>query len=120
MSEDKKHSSFAVVIEPEFDENNTWTGQVVAFLEEEIENDLSEDELLKLRSVTGMMASCLQIMEEEPEFLEYVQQYLLNNNEQFVKEMMDKMQEIDAPTFTRSEDGKVITLQFNSKTYGNA
>jgi hypothetical protein len=121
MSEDKKHSSFAVAIHPEFDEKGKWTGIVSANLEEEIFDDFSDDEITQLRSVTGMLAGCLQLMERDPEFLEYVKDHFIYENEQMVQEMLDALgEDEETPKFTRSEDGNVITLNFNTKTYGNA
>lgn len=119
MTDQKKseHSNFGVGVEPIF-EDGKWTGEIVAFVEEDFKDDLSEDELIQIRSVVGMMASTLQLMEHDPEFLEYVRDHFINNFQEMIANILNEEQE--QPSFTRSEDGKVITLKFDSKTYGNA
>lgn len=119
MTEDKKSSSFAVAINPEFDDNGEWTGSVTAHIEEDVQNDLNEEQLLQIRSVCGMMAACLPLMEEDSEFLDYVKDFFYANYEQLIEQMLSEM-EGDKPNFTRSADGKVITLDFDTKTHGSA
>jgi hypothetical protein len=87
-------------------------------VEEDIEDDLSEDDRMKIRSVVGMMASTLQLMEQDEDFLDYVRSHFIENFTDMIAEFLEDAEE--EPTFTRSEDGKVITLNFNTKTYGNA
>tara|TARA_R100001015_G_C4596148_1_gene151349 strand:+ start:359 stop:736 length:378 start_codon:yes stop_codon:yes gene_type:complete len=116
------HSSFAVVIDPEF-EKGEWTGNVSASIEEDLQGDLSEDEAEKILKVCAMIASTLHLMEEEPEFLDFLTNYF---NKHFSKKL-EKIYEVEleepkkeSPVFTRSSDGKVITLNFNTKTFGSA
>ena len=111
------NSSFAVVISPEYDENNEWTGVVSAFLEEDVQKDLKEDEVAQLRMVTTLLASCLPLMEADTEFLDYIKEFYYNNFEEKLEELESLK---DKPVFTRSEDGKVITLDFDTKTHGSA
>lgn len=113
-----KHSTFGVGVEPVF-EDGKWTGEVVAFVEEDYHDDLSEDELAQIRSVVGMMASTLQLMEHDPDFLDYVREYFITNFTDMIARFVGEEEE-RAPSFTRSDDGKVITLKFDTKTYGNA
>ena len=113
---DKIHSSFAVAVEPEFDDAGKWTGSITAHIEEDVKGDLSDEELLQIRSVCGMMASTLLLMENDEEFLDYVKQFFLDNNEEMVNEMLASID--DAPNFTK--EGNVITLNFNTKTHGSA
>lgn len=120
MSDETLHSNFAVAIDPEFNEEGKWTGIVSAYVEEDLQNDLSEDELVQIRSVVGMMASCLQLMERDEDFLDYVRAFFIANNEDMISEILEDYEESKKPSFTRSEDGNVITLNFNTKTYGNA
>ena len=119
MSEEStiKHSSFAVALEPEFKEDGTWTGEVTAHVEESLHGDLSDDELTQIRSVCGMMASCLTLMEDDPDFLDYVRDYFISNYEGLIAEFIERVED-DRPDFTK--EGNVITLNFNTKTYGNA
>lgn len=118
MSDEKAtNSNFAVALIPEF-ENGKWTGIVSAHIEEDLHNDLSVDELTQIRSVCGMMAASLTLMENDPEFLDYVRSYFIDNFQALVDDILSDAE--DKPSFTRSEDGKVITLSFDSKTYGNA
>jgi len=113
---DNNHSSFAVAIEPEFGEDNKWTGVISAHIEEEIKDDLSEEELIQIRSVCGMMASTLILMENDEEFLEYVKDFFISNNEEMISDMLSSIE--DKPNFTK--DGNVITLSFDTKTHGSA
>ena len=115
---EKKHSTFGVGVEPIFDENGQWTGEVSAYVEEDLRDDLSEDDRMKIRSVVGMMASTLELMEHDEDFLDYVRSYFISNFTDMIDEFLEDAEK--EPTFTRSEDGKVITLNFNTKTYGNA
>jgi hypothetical protein len=112
------HSSFAIVLTPEFNEDKTWNGAVEIHIEEDNQNDLDADQLEQIRSVSGLLATCLPLMEQDPEFLEYVQNFYLENFQTVIDEL-DELGD-DKPNFTRSEDGKVITLNFSSKTYGSA
>lgn len=120
MSEENemKTSSFAVVIEPEF-ENGQWTGTVGAHIEEDVLDDLDVDELTQIRSVVGMMASTLTLMEHDPEFLDYVRDHFIDNYQEIVEQFLNDIED-NSPNFTRSEDGKVIQLNFNTKTHGSA
>lgn len=122
MTEEKKASSFAIVIEPEFDEDNNWTGSVSASMEEDLAGDLEDDAVDQIRHVSGMIATCLQIMEADKEFLEFVKNYYAVHNAELFLELAEELEEEEdqPPKFTRSKDGKVITLNFDTKTYGNA
>jgi len=116
MSEDteQKTSSFAVVLTPEFS-NGSWNGSVTAHIEEEILDDLGEIEISQIRNACGMMASSIMLMELDEEFRDYVRNFFVDNFESFIEDIQN-----DMPSFTRSEDGKVITLHMNTKTHGSA
>jgi hypothetical protein len=120
-TDNAKHSTFGVAIDPEF-KDGKWTGNVSAFVEEELHDDLSEDEIFQIRSVCGMVAASLQLMEEDPDFLEYLKEYFASNLSYIVENeyQVDMEEQEKSPNFSRSEDGKVITLDFNTKTYGSA
>lgn len=120
MTDEPNQSSFAVAITPEFDEEGKWTGAVSATLEEDVCNDLDADELLQIRSVCGMLAACLPLMEEDPDFLDYIKGYFSSNYTQLIDEILDEAEAESKPNFVRSKDGKVITLDFNTKTHGSA
>lgn len=113
---DKTHSSFAVAVEPEFDNDGKWTGSISAHIEEDVRADLSDDELIQIRSVCGMMASTLLLMENDEDFLEYVKSFFFSANEEMINEMLGDIE--DEPNFTK--EGNVITLNFNTKTHGSA
>lgn len=122
MSDDtqKTNSSFAVALVPEFKEDGTWSGAVMAHIEEDVKDDLKDDELTQIRSVCGMLASCLPLLEQDPDFCDYVQEFFLQNYKEMISEYIEDKESENAPSFTRSEDGKVITLDFSTKTYGSA
>ena len=122
MTEEKKASSFAVVLEPEFDEADNWTGAISAIMEEDLTGDLSDDAVDQIRHVSGMIATCLKIMESDKEFLEFVKNYYAVHNAELFLELAEELEEDEdqSPKFTRSKDGKVITLNFDTKTYGSA
>ena len=111
-------SSFAIVVTPEFNESGNWAGTIGVHMEEDFQNDLDVDELTQIRSVCGMMASTLTLMETDTEFMEYVRDYFLDNYQSMVDQFLDAVEE--QPTFTRTKDGNVITLNFNTKTHGSA
>ena len=115
-NEEIKASTFAVVITPIF-ENGEWDGAVSAHMEEELLNDLDEESALKIRSVCGMMASTLELMEADPDFCEYVENYFFTKFAELAEQIVE---DTPVPNFTRSEDGKVITLNMNTKTHGSA
>ena len=116
MNDKVNPSSFAVALVPDFDEDNNWLGSVTTHLEEAIGDDLDEEQQDQIRSVCGLMASCLSLMEEDNEFLEYVRAHFLQNYEKFMGEFLDEIDE--APNFTTN--GNVITLNFDTKTHGSA
>lgn len=120
MKDENKHSSFAVAVSPEFTDSGEWTGSITAVLEEDIQPDLDADELLQIRSVCGMMAACLPLMEEDKEFFDLVKNYFNDNYTQLVDELLEEQEDMKRPNFTRSRDGKVITLDFGTKTFGSA
>lgn len=113
---DNTHSSFAVAVEPEFDSDGKWTGTISAHIEEEVKGDLSDEELIQIRSVCGMMASTLLLMETDEDFLEYVRGFFLSHSEEMISEMLGDIE--DKPNFTK--EGNVITLNFDTKTHGSA
>ena len=121
MSDDKTEtisSSFAIVIEPEFEEGK-WSGSVACHVEEDVREDLEQESVEQIRSVVGMMASTLTLMEDDAEFLEHVKAYFLANYQHLISEFIESKVE-DKPSFVRSKEGNVITLDFNTKTHGNA
>jgi hypothetical protein len=120
MTIKKQHSSFAVAISPEFDDDGNWTGAVTAILEEDVHDDLDSEDLTQIRSVCGMLAACLPLMEEDPDFLDYIKGYFSSNYTQLIDEILDEAETESKPTFIRSKDGNVITLDFNTKTHGSA
>ena len=120
MSEETetKETSFAIVISPEFDEQGKWNGVVGCHMEEEVNHDLSENELTQIRSVCGMMATTLTLMESDEDFLEYVKEAFLALNSDMVNEFVEALEKDEKPNFTK--DGNVFTLNFSSKTHGSA
>lgn len=118
MTEETKQSSFAVALTPEFNEDGEWSGSVTAYVEEDLHGDLNEEQVLQIRSVCGMLAACLPLMEEDPDFLEYVKEFFFKDYKQLMEDILDESEV--KPNFVRSKDGKVITLDFNTKTHGSA
>jgi hypothetical protein len=113
----QNHSSFAVALNPEFNDKGEWNGSVFAHIEEDVYDDLSDDELLQIRTVCGMMAACLPLLEQDPDFLEYVKEYFYANYQKMIDDIVDDC-DLNKPNFTK--DGNVITLNFNTKTHGSA
>lgn len=111
-------STFAIVITPEFKENGEWSGDISTHMEEDVRGDLKDDDLMQIRSVCGMMASTLTLMEHDEDFLDYVRDFFLQNYQSMIEEFIADGKE--SPSFTRSSDGNVITLDFNTKTHGSA
>lgn len=109
-------STFAIVITPQF-KDGEWDGSVSAHMEEELVDDLDSDSVLQIRSVCGMMAATLELMEKDEDFYTYVHDYFVDKFAQLAEEIVE---ENTAPNFTRSDDGKVITLHTNTKTHGSA
>jgi len=118
MTEDNKHSSFAVAINPEFKEDGTWDGSVVAHIEEDVQNDLSPEELTQIRSVCGMLAACLPLMENDQDFLDHIKEFFYSSYQQLVDDIYAEEEEANKPNFTK--DGNVISLDFSTKTHGSA
>ena len=116
MTAETKQSSFAVALAPEFNDSNEWTGEVTTYIEEEIRDDLTEEQVSQIRSVCGLLATCLGLMEEDPDFLEYVKANFSLRHEEMFSELMEET--TDKPNFTK--DGNVFTLNFNTKTHGSA
>lgn len=115
-----QNSIFGIEIEPEF-KNGAWTGNVSAGMYEDLKGDLSDDEIHQIRTVCGMMASTLILMEEDPEFLDQIKEYFAERFAEYAEDDYEVDLEENKPTvFTRSSDGKVITLDFNTKTHGSA
>jgi len=119
-----EQSSFAVVVTPLFDpKTDRWNGRISVHMEEDDLHDLDDDELMHIRTVCGMMAATLTLMEEDEEFNTRIQDYFMKNFRSFIEDNVEGVLEEDEekkPNLTRSEDGKVITLDFSSKTYGEA
>ena len=114
---DTKETSFAVVITPDFDENSKFLDTMGVHIEEEINHALTEEQKFNLRTVCGMLMTCIHLIETDKDFSEHVQNVFA---ELFVDSMDSILGTEPAPTFTRSEDGKVITLDFDTKTHGSA
>tara|TARA_R110000850_G_scaffold92155_7_gene195862 strand:- start:850 stop:1221 length:372 start_codon:yes stop_codon:yes gene_type:complete len=115
-------SSFAVVVTPDF-EDTKWTGSISAYVEEEVLGDLEPEELKQIRNVVAMMASTLTLMENDPEFLGYIKNYFAEHYQHLVEgfvETEEEEEEESPKSFIRSKEGNVITLNFNTKTHGNA
>jgi hypothetical protein len=119
-----EQSTFAVVVSPVFDDHKRWTGRITVHMEEDDMHDLDDDEIMQVRTVCGMMAATLTLMEEDTDFSERLQEYFMANFRSFIEDTVEGVlvddEEDERPNMTRSEDGKVITLDFSSKTYGEA
>lgn len=115
-TEDITESTFAIVITPQFADGE-WSGSVSAHMEEYLMDDLDSDSVLQIRSVCGMMAATLELMEKDEDFYAYVHDYFVDKFTQLAEQIVE---EAPTPNFTRSEDGKVITLHTNTKTHGSA
>jgi len=118
MSEETKETSFAVVMTPEFSEDDKWTGVIACHLEEEVNHDLSDDEITQIRTVSGLMATTLTLMEQDEDFLEYVKEAFLAFNQEMLEDFIESTEEDNKPNFTK--EGNVITLNFDTKTHGSA
>ena len=120
MSEENenKETSFAVVVIPEFDDSGKWNGNVGCHIEESINNDLSEDEISQIRSVCGMLATSLVLMEGDEDFLDYVKEAFVAMNEEYAQAFLDAIEDDDAVNYTK--EGNVFKLDFSSKTHGSA
>lgn len=118
QQDDNKASSFAIVLTPEFGEDSKWAGTVTAHMEEEVFDDLEDEEVNHIRTVCGMMASTLTLMEHDEDFMAYVRDYFIDNYTALVEQFIEEDEKV--PSFTRSADGKVIQLTFNTKTHGSA
>ena len=112
-----KQTSFAVVITPDFDENEKFLDTMGVHIEEEINHDLTEDQKFNMRTVCGMLMTCIHLIETDTEFSEHIQNTFASMFADSIDEILGKE---PVPSFTRSEDGKVITLQFDTKTHGSA
>lgn len=117
MSDEQRETSFAVVLTPDFNEDGTWNGVVGCHIEEEITNDLSEDEILQIRTVCGLLATTLTVMEQDEDFLEYIKEAFASLNSEMLQEFVGAVED-NKPNFTK--DGNVITLDFDTKTHGSA
>ena len=84
MSEEieNKETSFAVVITPEFGEDGKWTGIVGCHMEEEVNHDLSDEELIQILD----LYSAVQLNETIPEILKDNIEDLLEPIQQQIKE----------------------------------
>jgi hypothetical protein len=118
MTEETKQSSFAVAINPDFKEDGTWDGSVTAHIEEDVKGDLTPEELTQIRSVCGMLAACLPLMEQDPDFLEHVKEFFYSSYQGLLDEIYAEEDEATKPNFTK--DGNVISLDFSTKTHGSA
>ena len=108
-------ASFAIAVEPVFNDEGKWEGEVNSYVEEHLTGDLEEDQIDLIRNVCGMLASCLPLMEEDDEFRERIKEYFLDTFSHVLEE-----HEEEQPVFTRKKDGNVIHLSFNTKTHGSA
>lgn len=117
MTEENKETSFAVVMTPEFDDAGKFTGAMGVHMEEEVNHNLTDEQTVNMRSICGMLISCITLMEQDEEFCEYMQNAFTS---MFAESMEEIIGTEEQPTFTRSQDGKVITLDFDTKTHGNA
>ena len=116
MDVDISQPEWLIVIEPNFNEFNKWTGSISARVEECAEGGaLSEDELQQIRHVVGIMAATLPLMEKDMDFADKAHDFFIQNYVQLLGHLPDKTEE-ESDLFTTSDDGKVVTLNMtNSK-----
>lgn len=118
MTEETNNSSFAVAITPEFKDDGTWDGSVSAHIEEDVHTDLTSEEITQIRTVCGMLAACLPLMEQDEDFLEYVKGYFFEQYQTLIDAIEAEDEENNKPNFTK--DGNVFKLDFSTKTHGSA
>tara|TARA_R100000773_G_scaffold21550_1_gene19116 strand:- start:12344 stop:12694 length:351 start_codon:yes stop_codon:yes gene_type:complete len=110
-------TSFAVVITPDFDEEGRFEDTMGVHIEEEINHNLTDEQKFNMRTVCGMLMTCIHLIETDQDFSEHIQTTFASMFADNIDEILGKEK---VPSFTRSADGKVITLEFGTKTHGSA
>jgi hypothetical protein len=114
MDIDISKPEFLIVIEPNFNEFNQWTGSISARVEECTEGcALSIDELQQIRHVVGIMAATLPLMEKDMDFADKAHDFFIQNYVQLLEHLQDETEETP-DLFTTSDDGKVVTLNMTN------
>jgi len=105
--------SFYVELKPKLDEENSWTGELEVHLLTDKENPMDKESLLHLMHLTNLVACCVSYMDEHPDFLETMEQYMLDTPED-LSDIEDRIAKVE---YT---DSNIVKLSFSSKTKGNA
>jgi hypothetical protein len=105
--------SFYVELKPMLDDENSWTGELEVNIVTDKTNPMDRESMLHLMHLTNLVACCVSYMDENPQFLETMEHYMLDNSDE-IEDIEDRIAKVE---YT---DSNVVKLSFGSKTKGNA
>tara|TARA_R110002012_G_scaffold235643_1_gene409420 strand:- start:188 stop:517 length:330 start_codon:yes stop_codon:yes gene_type:complete len=105
--------SFYIELKPTLDKENVWTGELAVNIITDKENPMEKQSMLHLAHLTNLVACCVAYIDEHSEFLEVIENYLVDNedDEDYLENSVTKVE------YT---DGNIIKLSFGTNTKGSA
>ena len=107
-------NDFVIRVRPFTDDEGEWNGQIDLALVTQPANDLSDDDYTSLMHFCKMMASTVPIMEVNEDIRELVHEYVLETFDKDYEPVLENKPAIIG------QDGNVISIDFNTKTEGEA
>lgn len=109
------NEDFIVKVTPHLDEKKNWLGEIDISIITSTDNELNDKDFNDLMFLSQMIASSIPLMENDEYYRDvlsdYVHQYIHDND----IEDVDNSREINY-----DKDSNIISINFNTKTKGNA
>lgn len=105
--------SFYIELKPGLDDENSWTGELEVNIVRDKQNPMDKQSMLHLAHLTNLVACCVAYMDENPLFLDAIEEYMLDTSDS-IGDIEDNIAHVE---YT---DTNVVKLSFGSKTKGNA
>lgn len=119
MNDEIKYSieanDFVIRVRPFTDDSGEWNGQIDLALVTQPANELSDDDYTSLMHFCKMMASSVPVMEINEDIRDIIHQYVMEAFDNDYEVVLEE----DKPKII-GEDGNVISIDFNTKTEGEA
>lgn len=111
----QKDISMAVALYPHLNDDMSWDGTMTVMLEEANMDKLDAYTAQQVEMFAGMTAACVELMQTDNELLLRAQQLYLDRLDAETKAEEEQVKEA-----IKNSKGKVVSLNANTKTMGNA
>jgi hypothetical protein len=109
------NEDFIVKVTPHLDKNKNWSGEIYVSIMSSTDNELNDKDFNDLMFLSQMIASSIPLMENDEYYREVLADYV---NEYIYERDLETIDDNEEMSYDK--DGNIISINFNTKTRGNA